>query len=986
MSPPVVVRKAEAGKDFWPQIIRVEKQNHPLHPSRSCLIALLPSLDASTQEHVDGLYQAAQEGAPISPETREIEKLGWIVPASGELVLARRADAPSDGSQDTVIGLALEQGDLNQLVPNGAQTLKEVQGHLLGPRSVRNGTAAIEKCPETSRPGHQGPRCYTVGASIETGTQRMAPAANVSQGDTHHPNAYQETLSKVVLALADLHSKAIRSTLHHADATLLAARGDYFNAPALGSTRHHLVGGMQVNVTGISTQSVNSHQALGSAAAFHTDNGDDFCALSALTNLSDVESDFALGHFFLLEYGVAFEWEPYLTVLASGRTFHVSSPPQLRPKCPVQDPAPWELRLLVISYPSFGVLSRACPTILSSNASAPIIVPASQRAHTPSALSPSHSHRSWASNGDALMSRQNQLIFLLRELLSLNQHVLSQHTPSNTESDSGEVWRPMILESDKSWASGLPYSQPEIPPPASPNLSDLIHRHRSNIPMLAAKQIGVIPGKAAQTVNSTSKTVAVKRKGISHKQQTLVKNLINQVNEPAKRPLEVETDDNDRRLRRRKAATLNQSGNDSEEESYNTSDDDSFSHADGIVTDQASRDAPDSTYKFPFLGHLTTDALIAAVLEVTSQAASMKSSGSFSLPTAKDSYHSVLELLAELLSTRNSDALFNTESSSADAVLMVPQFWEKINTLQAAVANQQFMDHRLTAAIMLATWRVWFWVENDFRLACARALSHLDYHSWVGQLARNVYDHVCYRQTTVFMRDKYLALAPMPVSLTQRSYLSGVDALCEANNIAVQLVHCWMLFPDESADMLYNTQTITLPRSQFVQLLLASTMSADILYLPSIQHAWRRLSFEVFGARGVVNLSKTVWQELGTTLRSLDFGSAASPGGALIAAHANLCAKYPSPTKFPLPVLLQIDQDVLSQCVDGVEKKLADLWTNFDSDAYMRLFSVETPSLMPTEVVLDTFTMPLRQALPGLNVNKIGTRKFSDIKLESSPP
>ncbi|KAG8724499.1 Enhancer of polycomb-like protein 1 [Ceratobasidium sp. 395] len=918
MSPPTVVQAAGVGKTFWPQIIRVEKCNHPLHPSHLCLIVLLPSLadglNASTQERVDELHEAAQAGAPSSSETCEIERLGWIVPAPGELVLARRADAPADGSQDTVIGLALDQSNLDQVVRNGSQTLKEVQHHLLGPRCSCNGTAAIEKCPETSRPGHQGPRCYTVGTSIETGTQRMAPAANISQGSTEHRNSYQETLSKVVTTLADLHSELIRSTLHSADATLLAARGDYLNAPALGSTRHHLVSGMQVNVTSVSgTQSLASHQALGSAAVFHTDNGDDFCALSALTNLSDVERDFALGFFFLLEYGVAFRWEPYLTVLASGRTLHVSSPPQLRPKCPARDPAPWELRLLVISYPSYGVLSRGCPTVLSSNGSTPVMVP--PNLYTPATSSLCRSRRSWASDGGALMSRQNHLLFLTRELLSLSQHVLSQvpglkfrinpqmfmssfqvydtqHNSANSGPDQ-EAWRPMTSENNCSSESGPQYSQSEFTSHTSSNLSDSIHRHRSNIPMLAAKQIGVVPRRSAQTASSTTAGVRTK---VDPKQRTLVKNLLNQAKESAKRPLEADTDDGSCNLRRRKAATpdwvVDAESSSEGEDTYCDSDGDSFLHIDEITTDQASQAA----LKFA----------VTAVLRITNQASSAKLTRSFSIPLAKHSYCDVLELSAELLGTRNIGLLPDTQSNPAHAILRAPQFWEKIDTLQATVANQHFLEFRLTAAIMLATWRVWFWAESTFRLACASALVHMDEHSWVGKLARDVYEHVAYRRTTTFMRDKYLTLAPMPVKLTQRSYLSGFDALREANNIAVQL-------------------------------------------------AWRRLSLEVFGMRGVATLSDTVWQELNVALRSLDLGSSTSPGSALLAANANICAKHPSPSKFPLPVLSQNDQDALSQGADGtnLEKKLADLWADFNPDTNTHSGSAAAPSVAPDKAVLD---------------------------------
>lgn len=345
--------------------------------------------------------------------------------------------------------------------------------------------------------------------------------------------------------MADIHTEAILSALAPADADLLAKRGEYMNAPALGSTRHHLVGSMQVNVTGVSCRSNHSHGALGSAGTFHTDNGDDYCALSALTNLSDIGSDFGHGFFLLLEYGIAFEWLPLLTVLASGRGLHVSSPPQLRPNATNRQPQPWELRLLVISYPSRNVLIRAVPTILSSSPSGPLVLPPGALESFSSTTRP---HRSWASDGGNIQNEQNHLVFLARELLTWAQQVFSQvpgfsnhgridaeqffrsfqvlassvpGTPGNSAT-SPALWVPAISEQNLAWNNG-PWREGStgFNPAPPPDLSALATRSKSGFILLAAKDDGVVPSQASKANQTKGKQGENKRTRMTHCQKAL---------------------------------------------------------------------------------------------------------------------------------------------------------------------------------------------------------------------------------------------------------------------------------------------------------------------------------------------------------------------------------------------------------------------------------------------------------------------------------
>ncbi|KAL5632568.1 hypothetical protein ACGC1H_005498 [Rhizoctonia solani] len=549
MSIPNLVRSSGTGQPFWPPVHRVEKGYHKTYPAYACLVITLPVFSSSDmearQQLVDEIHCAAKDGV-VSSNEKVVHEAGWVTPGPGELVLARLEGDKTDGERDTVIGIALT----TDYLPHGDRKLKKIQDDLLGPRESRMGTAAIEKSPNSSHAGHQGPRCYTVGASIETGTNRMGPAANITPGQATS-DQYWKTLSRVVPSMADLHSEAIASVISPEDAAQLAKRGEYFNAPALGNTRRHLVTGMQVNVTGVSGSARKSHSALGSAALFHTDDGDDFCTLSALTNLSDVGSDFDLGFFFLLEYGIAFEWKPFLTVLSSARALHVSSPPQLRSLESDRQPEPWELRLLVISYPSLDVLTRTGPTLLASGPGGPHLThPQYENSHTTS----THAYRTWASAGRSLMSRENLVIFLARELLSLGQRILSQdpelaahacidvqnflasfqfdsqngHPQRSADMNSvdGEIsrWQPAISHPNCTWKHS-PWSggQSWFTRRSPPDLVDLTEKRQAVFPVLSARQQGIKPSHSAHIQVALSQQSNGKRVGSSSQQKAVGK-------------------------------------------------------------------------------------------------------------------------------------------------------------------------------------------------------------------------------------------------------------------------------------------------------------------------------------------------------------------------------------------------------------------------------------------------------------------------------
>lgn len=326
---------------------------------------------------------------------------------------------------------------------------------------------------------------------------------------------------------------------------MLTKRGEYYNSPALGTTRRHLVGSIQVNVTGVSGKPQESHTALGSAGEFHTDDGDDYCALSALTNLSDIGDDFVHGFFFLLEYGIAFQWTPLLTVLASGRALHVSSPPQLHSSSPGRAPEPWELRLLVISYPSLGVLTRTGPTLLTSNANGAFVLPARENDQDTPAV-PTRPSRSWARDGGALMSSENHVLFLARELLNLGWQMFSQVPrigdrtridpktflrsiqTARTSSSGDTEWIPAIPEPHIGWAYG-PWddaSEGGSAAPAAPDFTDLKKRHMAGFILLSAKDKGTSPSQAAKAKVAKVKQSQGKQLAMSSCQRGIGKYLI----------------------------------------------------------------------------------------------------------------------------------------------------------------------------------------------------------------------------------------------------------------------------------------------------------------------------------------------------------------------------------------------------------------------------------------------------------------------------
>ncbi|KAG8691153.1 hypothetical protein FRC11_006348 [Ceratobasidium sp. 423] len=853
--------------------------------------------------------------------------------------------------------MALTPGLLGEIVANGNQKLKTIQDLLLGPRNTRNGTAAIEKSSNSSNAGHQGPRCYTIGTSIETGTQRMGPAANICPGISPSADCYWKTLGEVVPMLADLHSEAIASALAPEDTEFLARRGEYYNAPAIGSTRRHLVAGMQVNVTGVSGRSSKSHEALGSAAVFHTDDGDDFCCLSALTNLSDVGPGFHLGFFFLLEYGIAFEWEPFSTILASGRALHVSSPPRLSSQHKDRQPEPWELRLLAISYPSFRVLTRGGPAVLSAAPDGPLIVP--PRLSDPNTRNYPIT-RTWASAGGALMSPENLHIFLAREVMRLGQHIFSQvpglsgiarinpekflgafEVRSHAETmdgavHMGEEWVTAIPQEAQLWEHG-PWTHCDSllpnPPPCS---SGLISRHQNAFPMLAAKKEGIIPSKSARAQGSKSEGGQAKRAPMSRKQKAIVEVLLAQNISSKKHRLNTSDSGVTPPRRKRKNSniqplaimTKKPENYKEDSSSHSSSDDLDYLPFDGVIGDEDE----DTTVSSGPVG----SSLVASITETRAHYETLqKGTGSkpVSVPSSKICHQNILEFSHLLLKGAAQRSAF-TESATLDNSVTsgIIRFWSEVKTLQSSTSHHWFFDIRLNAGMMLSTWRVWFWVEGLFRQAGAQAMVEHDRTSWIGKLVHDVYHHVLQRRSTTFRRETYLSLPPMDVQLIQPAFISGTKALTETIDVAVKLMHMWMAFPIHSGSESSFSPSFhaTIEQSRFVHLLLASTLSADILSLPAIQRAWCALPTEVFGQRKISTLSDGIWIQLQGAMEGA-IGEANSAVNALLCAHGDVCAKYPRSKHFTIPALSSEDLDILGAHTSPLDVglDLSSYWTQY---------------------------------------------------------
>lgn len=127
MNDPNLLRLCGAGKAFWPQVYRLDKGQHPLHPEHICLILTIPaapSSPADQQALIDELYVASKEGAPMATDSSKLTGCHWIVPEPGDLVLARPEGADSNGTQDTVVGLALTPTIMNSIFPEAEKILQ----------------------------------------------------------------------------------------------------------------------------------------------------------------------------------------------------------------------------------------------------------------------------------------------------------------------------------------------------------------------------------------------------------------------------------------------------------------------------------------------------------------------------------------------------------------------------------------------------------------------------------------------------------------------------------------------------------------------------------------------------------------------------------------------------------------------------------------------------------------------------------------------
>lgn len=260
----------------------------------------------------------------------------------------------------------------------------------------------------------------------------------------------------------------------------------------------------------------------------------------------------------------------------------------------------------------------------------------------------------------------------------------------------------------------------------------------------------------------------------------------------------------------------------------------------------------------------------------------------------------------------------------------VVDFWSGFNHIQSYLSHNWFIERRVVASIMVASWRIWYWVEITFKRLCASALATHDKATWVGCLAHAVLEHVFHRRSTTFLREKFLPLPPMPVQMVQSRIVSGDEALETSVEVATKLIHQWIQLPCQlQSEPLHSSKASTQPwihQSRFVHVLLCTTLNANILFLPAVQHAWRHVPDMVFGKRGIDRLPATEWAVLYRNLLLSGIGDQSSSGCALVYAHATVCAKHPKAKALEIPVLSQADLEVLGGCTLDLEVDFSPYW------------------------------------------------------------
>lgn len=341
---------------------------------------------------------------------------------------------------------------------------------------------------------------------------------------------------------------------------------------------------------------------------------------------------------------------------------------------------------------------------------------------------------------------------------------------------------------------------------------------------------------------------------------------------------------------------------------------------------------------FPFLSKLGIRSLLSALSDAQNHQSSLEKGSLSKLvafsPVQRNQTH-ILDFSTRLLQYNAATAqTAGNLNSTCQPMSDILKFWDQVKHLDSYISHNWFIERRLTVSLMVSNWRVWFWVEYIFRQLCADSLVSHDQTTWVGQLIHKTYNHCLHRHTTEFQRDEYLPLPPMSIKLVQRGHVSGNAALDSAVQTSVSLMHKWMHFSSESSEDTPSTfvAPISPMQSRFIHLVLSTTLNTDVLFLPALQDAWRRLPTVVFNQRRKNSIAADLWADLEVALKNSLIGESETSIGALICAHAAICMQTPKSKALETPILTECDLDILGACstAAGAVLDLSASWTKYN--------------------------------------------------------